>query len=50
MVTFESISSIYGDEVSMLNDMTVVVEDLHNVEFNLIQIQTEKIFYPPGLD
>ena len=38
-MAFESILSVHGDEVSMLNDMIVVVEDLRNVEFN-----------PPGLD
>ena len=38
LVSFESLLSLYGGEISMFNDMIVVVEDLRNVEFNLILV------------
>ena len=44
LVAFESILSVHGDEVSMLNDMIVVVEDLRNVEFNLILVDKKSKF------
>ena len=43
-MAFESILSVHGDEVSMLNDMIVVVEDLRNVEFNLILVDKKSKF------
>ena len=43
-MSFESILSVHGDEVSMLNDMIVVVEDLRNVEFNLILVDKKSKF------
>jgi hypothetical protein len=44
LVAFESILSVHGDEISMLNDMIVVVEDLRNVEFNLILVDKKSKF------
>ena len=43
-MAFESILSVHGDEISMLNDMIVVVEDLRNVEFNLILVDKKSKF------
>ena len=38
LVCFESLLSVHKDEMTMFNDMIVVVEDLRNVEFNLILV------------
>ena len=43
-MSFESLLSVHGDEISMVNDMIVVIEDLRNVEFNLILVDKKSKF------
>uniref|UniRef100_A0A0K2UL75 Type I inositol3,4bisphosphate 4phosphatase-like [Bombus impatiens] n=1 Tax=Lepeophtheirus salmonis TaxID=72036 RepID=A0A0K2UL75_LEPSM len=38
LVTFETLLSLHGEDVSIFNDMIVAVEDLRNVEFTLILV------------
>lgn len=39
LVSFESLLSLYGEDVAIFNDMIVAVEDLRNVEFSLIMVR-----------
>ena len=41
MVTFESLLSLHGEDVTIFNDMIVAVEDLRNVEFTLVIVDNK---------
>ncbi len=42
LASFESLLSLYGEDVSIFNDMIVAVEDLRNVEFTLIPVDERR--------
>jgi inositol polyphosphate-4-phosphatase len=42
IVAFEGLVSMHGEDVSMFNDMIVAVEDLRNVEFSLIMVDSKR--------
>ena len=41
LVTFESLLSLHGEDVTIFNDMIVAVEDLRNVEFTLVIVDNK---------
>ena len=41
LVSFESLLSLHGEDVTIFNDMIVAVEDLRNVEFTLVVVDNK---------
>ena len=41
LVSFESLLSLHGEDVTIFNDMIVAVEDLRNVEFTLVIVDNK---------
>ena len=49
LVSFESLLSLHGEDVTIFNDMIVAVEDLRNVEFTLVVVDNKVVWFSSSL-